>query len=224
MVGHRRLYKSKVEPHYLCTWRFHSAESICGTDLKRKKCHKRLVISYHWLDVLGLRERRCASTAPWPQPARVTELGLPPNSATACNDNRSTESYLQVCHPPAGSSPELGQHQRDPDFLADTWSRLRETRGGQSWNEHSQSIWIVTTEAEPVLKRNHHQLLSHQSGPAQVPSALYILKSDFSSFWIKLTLELLASKKHDDRSQGQTDTGLPVASVRLNLRTRQEKN
>ena len=46
MVGHRRLYKSKVEPHYLCTWRFHSAESICGTDLKRKKCHKRLVVSY----------------------------------------------------------------------------------------------------------------------------------------------------------------------------------
>ena len=49
-----------------------------------------MIIFSHLLDVRGLRDRRWAITAPWPHPATVTELGLPPNSAMAwCTQSRA---------------------------------------------------------------------------------------------------------------------------------------
>ena len=81
-------WQCRGETHCPCTGSFHSAGSACGTGLKIHIISSIISDKWHYLRhllaVVGLRESRWAMTAPWPQPARVTDPGLPPKSATAC--------------------------------------------------------------------------------------------------------------------------------------------
>ena len=158
-------WQCRGETHCPCTGSFHSAGSACGTGLKLHIISSIISDKWHYLRhllaVVGLRESRWAMTAPWPQPAKVTDPGLPPKSATACcTQSRARATSVS---PRLPGSSRVSSERKPSNPVLNKFHR--------HWNV--KEIVRINISSRPVLHCNHHKVLSHQLSSSKLRSSTW---------------------------------------------------